>query len=81
MKYSELIEKRRHGTREFPIEHYYIDKTHPRYVMALHWHKEFEIIKVRSGRLTVSEDVRNVKRISFDFVISSRHSLKTPVKP
>lgn len=53
MKYSELIEKRRHGTSEFPVEHYYIDKTHPRYVMALHWHKEFEIIKVRSGRLTV----------------------------
>lgn len=53
MQYSELIEKRRHGTPNFPVEYYYIDKTHPRYVMSLHWHKEFEIIRVTSGKLTV----------------------------
>ena len=53
MKYSELIEKKRHGTPDFPVEYYYIDRDHPRYVMAAHWHKEFEIIRVLSGRLTV----------------------------
>ena len=53
MQYSDLIEKKRHGTPYFPVEYYYIDKTHPRYVMSLHWHKEFEIIKVLRGRFTV----------------------------
>ena len=53
MQYSELIEKRKHGTPDFPVEYYYIDKTHPRYVMAAHWHKEFEIIRVLDGHLTV----------------------------
>lgn len=53
MQYSDLIEKRRHGTPYFPVQYYYIDKTHPRYIMPLHWHKEFEMIRVVSGRLTV----------------------------
>ena len=53
MKYSEFIEKKQHGTPAFPVEYYYLDKSHPRYVMDLHWHKEYEIIKVRSGSLTV----------------------------
>ena len=53
MQYSELIEKKKHGTPWFPIEHYYIDKTDPRYVMTAHWHKEFEIIRVVSGAFTV----------------------------
>ena len=53
MQYSELIEKKKHGTPDFPIEYYYIDRSHPRYIMATHWHKEFELIRVLSGRLTV----------------------------
>ncbi len=53
MKYSELIEKKRHGTPYFPVEYYYLNREHPRYVMVPHWHKEFEIIRVLSGRLTV----------------------------
>lgn len=49
MKYSELIEKEPHGTSDFPIEFYRLDHTHPRYVMALHWHPEMELIRVRTG--------------------------------
>lgn len=48
----ELSEKKRHGTSGFPIEYYFIDESHPRYVMNLHWHKEFEIIRVLSGKLS-----------------------------
>ncbi len=59
MKYSEFIEKKHHGTPNFPVEYYRIDKSHPRYVMPLHWHKEYEIIKVQSGSLTVY--LNNVK--------------------
>lgn len=53
MKYSEFIEKKQHGTPNFPVEYYRLDKSHPRYVMPLHWHKEYEILKVQSGSLTV----------------------------
>lgn len=50
MAYSELREQRAHGTPEFPMQYYFVDQTHPRYEMALHWHNEFEIVHVRSGR-------------------------------
>lgn len=53
MKYAELIEKKQHGTPRFPIEYYHLNKKHPRYVMPLHWHKEYEIIRVLSGSMTV----------------------------
>ena len=53
MNYIDYIEKRKHGTVAFPIQYYYVDKTHPRYVMNAHWHQEFEIIRVLSGSFTV----------------------------
>lgn len=53
MNYTDYIEKRKHGTVAFPIQYYYVDKTHPRYAMNAHWHQEFEIIRVLSGGFTV----------------------------
>jgi len=47
------IEKKKHGTATFPIEYYYVDKTHPRYIMNAHWHREFEIMRVLDGSITV----------------------------
>ncbi len=44
-------ENRRHGIPEFPIQFYRIDSDHPRYSMPLHWHREFEIVRVISGNL------------------------------
>ncbi len=51
MKYAEYREARRHGSENFPIQYYHVDRTHPHYVMQLHWHAEFEIIHVLRGRL------------------------------
>ncbi|MBR5460179.1 MAG: helix-turn-helix transcriptional regulator [Clostridia bacterium] len=53
MKKSELVENKRHGTLDFPVEYYYVDRDSPRYVMPVHWHREFEIIRVLSGSFTV----------------------------
>ena len=53
MKYFEYNEGKKHGTDEFPIEYYYIDSTHPQYIMPPHWHSEFEIIRVIKGTFTV----------------------------
>ena len=49
MKYNELNEKKQHGSPDFPIQYYRVDRTHPQYIMALHWHKEFEILHIISG--------------------------------
>lgn len=54
MKYTDLNERRIHGTEEFPIEYYRVDPTHPRYVMEAHWHTEAEIIRVVEGRFSLS---------------------------
>jgi len=47
------MEKSRHGTASLPIAYYYVDKSHPRYVMVAHWHPEFEIIRILSGSFTL----------------------------
>ena len=49
-------EKKQHGTTDFPVEYYYIDSSHPRYNMPLHWHKEWEIIHIIEGFFTVHAD-------------------------
>jgi len=48
--YNEIKQR---GTLEFPIELYHIDKNHPKYEMASHWHSEIELIRVLSGKLNV----------------------------
>ncbi len=35
------------------MELYHIDVNHPKYEMAYHWHSEFEIIRILSGKLKV----------------------------
>ena len=50
MIYNELKQR---GTVDFPIELYHIDKTHPKYEMASHWHSELEIIRILSGELDI----------------------------
>lgn len=50
MSYNEL---KQHGTLDFPIELYQIDKNHPKYEMASHWHSEIEIIRIVEGQLNI----------------------------
>jgi AraC-like DNA-binding protein/quercetin dioxygenase-like cupin family protein len=50
MSYNEL---KQHGTEDFPIELYHIEKEHARYEMSAHWHSEIELIRVLSGVLHV----------------------------
>ncbi len=51
MKYTEYKEVKQHGSPAFPIQYYYVDEAYPHYEMPLHWHSEFEIIRVKQGRL------------------------------
>ena len=56
MKYREYKEIKVHGSSDFPFEYYLVDKNHPHYVMPLHWHTNFEVIHVISGKLLLYLD-------------------------
>lgn len=49
MNYSELNEKKVHGTFDFPMEYSRLDRSHRAYVMKLHWHDEMELVRVEQG--------------------------------
>lgn len=53
MRYSGLLEREIRGTSDFPIAYFRIDRHHLRYEMELHWHPELEILRVRSGSLSL----------------------------
>ena len=53
MRYAEYIERKRHGSHDFPIAYYYLDASLPQYIMQPHWHREFEVLRVQEGSLTV----------------------------
>ena len=59
MNRADYIEIISHGSPDFPLEYYFIDEGHPRYIMRAHWHREFEIIRILEGVLTVY--LNNVK--------------------
>ena len=49
MRILEYRENKKHGSFDFPVEAYYVNEHHPRYIMPLHWHEEYEIIQIISG--------------------------------
>lgn len=42
-----------HGTEDFPLELYCIDKNHPKYEMAHHWHTNLEIMRILKGKAEI----------------------------
>lgn len=56
MQKLDYLDKKRHGTSDFPIEYYYVNDTHPRYQMAFHWHNEWELLRVIRGELALTLD-------------------------
>lgn len=51
MRKERYLEEKPHGVPDFPVQFYHVDKNHPRYEMTLHWHREFEVVRVLSGSL------------------------------
>ena len=56
MQYINYRESRQRGTIDFPFEHHHVSPSHPQYNMALHWHVEFEIIRILDGTLSITID-------------------------
>ena len=71
----DYLDKKRHGSTEFPVEYYYVNSKHPRYRMAFHWHNEWELLRVIEGELllTLDEEQRLVKK--GDIVLISGETL------
>ena len=49
MQYLNYRESRQRGTADFPLEYHHVSPSHPQYNMALHWHIEFELIRILKG--------------------------------
>ena len=58
MHYLDYNEQIQHRTGDFPLAWYPVDVHHERYLMPMHWHRETELIRVRSGRLSLYIDDR-----------------------
>ena len=58
MHYINYRENRQRGTVDFPIELHHVTSNHPQYHMPIHWHVEYEIIRVLEGELLLIIDER-----------------------
>lgn len=56
MKYIDYQEQRNHGSFNFPIAYYHRTASSPRYHMQLHWHTQYELIRIISGTFTLTLD-------------------------
>lgn len=56
MQYINYRESWQRGTVDFPVEYHHITPAHPQYIMSLHWHVEFEIMRIIKGTFLLSID-------------------------
>jgi len=68
-----LNEIKKHGTIDFPIELYKVDKTKTYYEMICHFHESLEIVRVVKGILTINlnENTYKLKENEVVFINSS----------
>ncbi len=69
MHYLDYNEAISHRTGALPLAYYYVDSTHPRYQMRMHWHRETELLHVRQGRLHLFADDMELTLQSGDFLL------------
>ena len=75
MNIIDYEETKQQGSPDFPIEYYFVDHRHIRYVMQLHWHKEFELIRVLAGKLRVFLNNEEYLAQTGDIIFVSGHTL------
>lgn len=72
--YSHL-DKKTHGTFDFPVEYYYVDETHPRYNMPFHWHNEWELMRIIDGAFHISIDDKQFNLSKGDILLIPSETL------
>ena len=78
MHYLDYNEQIQHRTGDFPLAWYPVDVHHERYRMPMHWHRETELIYVRSGRLSLYIDDREVVAGPGDLMLMSARCSTRP---
>lgn len=70
MQYITYRESWQRGTADFPLEYHHVSPSHPQYIMALHWHVEFELIRILKGtlHLTIDEEEFDISTGTFAFI-------------
>lgn len=68
MQYLDYNECKQRGTFEFPIDFHHVEDSHPQYIMAFHWHVEYEIIRVLKGSFIISLDEEEIHASSGDVI-------------
>jgi AraC-like DNA-binding protein len=76
MNYKEL---KKHGTFDFPIELYHIEKEHPEYEMSYHWHLEDEIILILEGELKITLNQKEIHAQKNDIVFVNSGTLHSAI--
>lgn len=66
---KKLREEKFHGTPLFPVEYYPVDFNHPRYLMNFHWHREWELIRIKEGSFHLYANARPVSMKEGDVVL------------
>lgn len=70
MQYINYQESWQRGTADFPLEYHHVSPSHPQYIMSLHWHVEFELIRILKGtlHLTIDEEAFDTSAGMFIFI-------------
>lgn len=70
MQYINYQESWQRGTADFPMEYHHVSPSHPQYIMSLHWHVEFELIRILKGtlHLTIDEEIFDASAGMFIFI-------------
>lgn len=63
------LDQKQHGTPEFPAEYYYVDHLHPRYQMSVHWHNEWELLRVKAGAFQILLDDEQITAQAGDVLL------------
>ncbi|MBQ7090274.1 MAG: helix-turn-helix transcriptional regulator [Clostridia bacterium] len=75
MQKFDFLDKKQHGTVEFPVEYYFVDNRHPRYQMATHWHSEWELLRVLEGTLQIALDEQDYTLHAGDILLIAGETL------
>ena len=75
MQYLSYNERKQRGTFDFPIEIYCVNEHHPQYIMAFHWHMEYELLRIRQGEFLITLDDRQFTAKAGDVIFISSGTL------
>ncbi|MBO7187220.1 MAG: helix-turn-helix transcriptional regulator [Clostridia bacterium] len=79
MHYFSYIEKKQHGTLNFPVAYYFVDSKNLPYSMPLHWHKEWELIYVTKGTIDFIINGEHIPAIAGDVILFGGGTLHSAI--